>query len=174
MSRRSRIELRLAVRAAGFPPATRQHALTQIQQALLVYHEAPVSRVATRGRPRDERLESLLVSLAVQFHVALPTTPGVTKRGECYSGTLVDFARRILDAALDRRAHPRGADTARVAPRNLGRLIYTVIRKRAEIHGDLESYPALTKRPGDGRPGTRRSDWSLPSDVLRARRARRP
>jgi len=151
-------KLRLAIAAAEFPGAMREHALEQIEQALMLYHEAPVAAAGGRGRPRDTQLESLLINIAVQFHVAKPTTPGVTKRGQIYSGALVDFVRQVLEAG-----------EIQAATRNLGRLIYSVIRKEAQIHGDLAEYPPMTKKPGDGRSedkgGRRRQSWTLPTDV---------
>jgi hypothetical protein len=145
-TRAEQTALRLAIRAAGFPPATRRHALERVAQALLVYREVPASEPTGRGRPRDTRLESLLINLAVQFHIAKPETPGVTKRGERYSGALVDFAREVLSIV-----------GARVTARNFGRLIYSVVRKEAQIHGDLDRYPTISKRS--------RVDWTLASDV---------
>jgi hypothetical protein len=145
-TRAEQTALRLAIRAAEFPPSTRRHALARVEQALLVYREAPASEPTGRGRPRDTRLESLLINLAVQFHVAKPETPGVTKRGERYSGALVDFAREVLNIV-----------GAHVTARNFGRLIYSVVRKEAQIHGDLAQYPTITKRS--------RADWTLPSDL---------
>lgn len=139
-------KLRLAIAAAEFPGAMRAHALERIEQALMLYHEAPVAAAGGRGRPRDTRLESLLINIAVQFHVAKPSTPGVTKRGQRYSGALLNFVRQVLDAA-----------EIKAGERGLGRLIYNVIRKEAQIHGDLADYPAITKRSRD--------DWTLRSDV---------
>lgn len=160
-----RTRLRLALRAARFPSAARRHACAQIEDALMLYRE-PMTKPSKaaqefrelyerlgfqweargKGRPRDTRLESLLIAVAVQFHAALPDVPGVTKRGTRYSGALVDFTRRVFDAA--------GIDPS---TRDLGRLIYSVVRKGAQIHGDLDHYPPMSKLS--------RKSWSLPSDV---------
>lgn len=141
--------LLLALRAAGFPPSTRRHAVGRIESALLVYHEGPDGppswEAPRRGPPRDYRLEALLIAIAVQFHVAVPDQPGVTKRGERYVGPLADLTQAVLNIG-----------GIRPTTRNLGRLIYSVVRKEAQIHGDLESYPTLTKRS--------RQNWSLPTD----------
>ena len=138
-----------ALRTAGFPRSERRHALARIESALLVYDEVPDGppswEAPRRGPRRDHKLEALLIAIAVQFHVAIPDQPGVTKRGERYRGPLVDLTQAVLEIG-----------GICPATHSLGRLIYSVVRKEAQIHGDLNRYPALTKRG--------RQNWSLPTD----------
>ena len=150
--------LKLAIGAAGFPEAELDHVCDRLESALLVYREGPRGPPHPRvrelipwkpapGRPRDKRLESLLIAIAVEFHVALPAVPGVVKvgkSGEKYRGSLVELTQRVLDIA--------GIDDTP----ELGRLIYRAVRKEAQIHGKLELYPPMGRRS--------RASWSLPSD----------
>lgn len=158
----TRIKVAAAMKAAGFAPAARRHALVRIEQALLVYHadSSPRSvwgatvlqelrvmmQKAGRGRPRNRRLEALLQDLAVQFHVALPDRPGVAKHGARYYGEFVTFAERVLAAA-----------GIKPAVKDLGSLIYRAVRNDSQIHGELDTYPETRSK--------RR--WQHKSDIAR-------